>query len=59
MNIYFAGSIRGIEPDREFFQKLIKQIQQYGRVMTENSFDFSYEEEITKDDILIYTTDMK
>ena len=58
MNIYFAGSIRGREPDREWFQILIQYIKQYGRVMTEHSFDFSYEDEIKKDDVWIYTTDM-
>ena len=58
MNIYFAGSIRGFEPDREWFQQLIQYIKQYGRVMTEHSFDFSYEDEIKKDDVWIYTTDM-
>ena len=58
MNIYFAGSIRGGEPDREWFQQLITYIKQYGRVMTEHSFDFSYEDEIKKDDVWIYTTDM-
>jgi hypothetical protein len=58
MNIYFAGSIRGGEPDREWFQQLIQYIKQYGRVMTEHSFDFSYEEEIKKDDVRIYLTDM-
>jgi hypothetical protein len=58
MNIYFAGSIRGGKPDREWFQLLIQYIKQYGKVMTEHSFDFSYEEEIKKDDVWIYTTDM-
>ena len=58
MKIYFAGSIRGGEPDREWFQQLIQYIKQYGRVMTEHSFDFSYAEEIKKDDVWIYTTDM-
>ncbi|MFC1803685.1 nucleoside 2-deoxyribosyltransferase [Thermoproteota archaeon] len=58
MNIYFAGSIRGGEPDRDWFQQLIKHIQKHGRVMTEHSFDFSYEEEIMKDDVWIYTTDI-
>ena len=58
MNIYFAGSIRGGEPDREWFQQLITFIKQYGRVMTEHSFDFSYEDEIKKDDVWIYNTDM-
>jgi hypothetical protein len=58
MKVYFAGSIRGGEPDREWFQQLIQYIKQYGRVMTEHSFDFSYEEEIKKDDAWIYNTDM-
>ena len=58
MNIYFAGSIRGGEPDREWFQQLIHYIKQYGRVMTEHSFDFSYEDEFKKDDVWIYNTDM-
>jgi nucleoside 2-deoxyribosyltransferase len=58
MKIYFAGSIRGGEPDREWFQQLITYIKQYGRVMTEHSFDFSYEDEIKKDDVWIYNTDM-
>jgi len=58
MKIYFAGSIRGGEPDREWFQQLITYIKQYAQVMTEQSFDFSYDEEIKKDDIWIYTTDM-
>jgi nucleoside 2-deoxyribosyltransferase len=58
MKVYFAGSIRGGEPDREWFQQLIQYIKQHGRVMTEHSFDFNYEEEIKKDDEWIYTTDM-
>jgi nucleoside 2-deoxyribosyltransferase len=58
MKIYFAGSIRGGEPDREWFQQLIAYIKQYGQVMTEHSFDFSYEDEIKKDDTWIYNTDM-
>jgi 2'-deoxynucleoside 5'-phosphate N-hydrolase len=58
MNIYFAGSIRGGEPDREWFQQLINYIKQHGRVMTEHSFCFSYEDEIKKNDEMIYSTDM-
>ena len=50
MKIYFAGSIRGGEPDREWFQQLITYIKQYSQVMTEHSFDFSYDEE--KGDVL-------
>ena len=58
MNIYFAGSIRGGKPNREWFQQLIKHIQHYGRVMTEHSFDYSYKEEIAQDDTQIYKTDI-
>ena len=58
MKVYFAGSIRGGEPDKAWFQQLIQYIKQYGQVMTEHSFDFSYEDEIKKDDEWIYTTDM-
>ncbi len=58
MKIYFAGSIRGGEPDREWLQQLITYIKQHAQVMTEHSFDFSYDEEIKKDDVWIYTTDM-
>lgn len=58
MKVYFAGSIRGGEPDKEWFQQLIAYIKQYGRVLTEHSFDFSYDEEIKKDDEQIYNTDI-
>jgi len=58
MKIYFAGSIRGGEPDREWFQQLIQHIKQYAQVMTEHSFDYSYDDEIKKDDVWIYTTVM-
>jgi hypothetical protein len=58
MKIYFSGSIRGGEPDRAWLQELIKFIKLYGKVLTEYSFDFSYEEEIKKNDENIYTTDM-
>ena len=58
MKVYFAGSIRGSEPDLEWFQHLISYIKQYGQVMTEHSFDYSYEEEIKKDEEWIYNTDM-
>ena len=58
MKIYFACSIRGGEPDREWFQQLIQHVKQYAQVMTEHSFDYSYDDEIKKDDVWIYTTDM-
>ena len=59
MRVYFAGSIRGEAPDREWFQELIKHISKTDQVDTEHSFDYSYEEEIKKDDVQIWETDME
>ena len=59
MRVYFAGSIRGETPDRDWFQELIKYISRTDRVLTEHSFDFSYEEEIKKNDVKIWETDME
>ncbi|MCK5671283.1 nucleoside 2-deoxyribosyltransferase, partial [Candidatus Bathyarchaeota archaeon] len=58
MRVYFAGSIRGEEPDRDWFQELIRHISKTDRVLTEHSFDFSYEDEIKKDDHEIWETDI-
>ncbi len=58
MRVYFAGSIRGESPDREWFQELIKHISKTDKVLTEHSFDFSYEDEIKKNDAQIWETDM-
>lgn len=58
MRVYFAGSIRGESPDRDWFQDLIKYISKTDKVLTEHSFDFTYEEEIMKDDVQIWETDM-
>lgn len=58
MRVYFAGSIRGEAPDRGWFQELIKYISKTDKVLTEHSFDFSYEEEIKKDDKEIWETDI-
>lgn len=59
MRVYFAGSIRGESPDRGWFQEIIKHISKTEKVLTEHSFDFSYEEEIKKDDAQIWQTDME
>ena len=59
MRIYFAGSIRGEAPDRDWFQELIGHISQTDKVLTEHSFDFSYDDEIKKDDWEIWETDIK
>jgi hypothetical protein len=58
MNIYFSGSIRGAEPRKSWFQTLIKHLGKHGKVLTENSFDFSYEEEIKFDDRWIWDRDI-
>ena len=58
MRVYFAGSIRGEAPDRDWFQELIKYISRTNKVLTEHSFDFSYEDEIKKNDVQIWETDM-
>jgi hypothetical protein len=58
MRVYFAGSIRGEEPDRDWFQELIRHISKTDKVLTEHSFDFSYEDEIKKDDHEIWETDI-
>ena len=59
MKIYFAGSIRGVQPNKDWFKVLIKHMCQYGEVLTEHSFDYSYKDEIKFDDQWIYETDMK
>lgn len=58
MKVYFAGSIRGGEPDRDWFHRLIRHISGYGKVLTENSFCYTYDEEIKFDDTWIYERDM-
>ena len=58
MKVYFAGSIRGGEPDRDWFHRLIRHISGHGKVLTEHSFSYSYEEEISFDDTWIYERDM-
>jgi nucleoside 2-deoxyribosyltransferase len=59
MRVYFAGSIRGEAPDRDWFQELIKYISKTDKVLTEHSFDFTYDEEIKKDDVWIWETDIE
>ncbi|MBN2334870.1 nucleoside 2-deoxyribosyltransferase [Candidatus Bathyarchaeota archaeon] len=58
MEIYFAGSIRGEQPDKEWFQRLIDHISGHGRVLTEHSFGFTDDEEAEIDDKWIFETDM-
>lgn len=35
MNIYFAGSIRGGRKDQDIYLKIIKHLQRFGKVLTE------------------------
>ena len=59
MKIYFAGSIRGVQPNKDRFKVFITHLCQYGEVLTEHSFDYSYKDEIKFNDQWIYETDMK
>ncbi|XP_051504511.1 2'-deoxynucleoside 5'-phosphate N-hydrolase 1 [Myxocyprinus asiaticus] len=36
MNIYFCGSIRGGRQDVNIYQRIVKQLQKYGKVLTEH-----------------------
>ena len=58
MKVYFSGSIRGGEPDKDWFQTLIRHISRHGKVLTENSFGYSFEDETSFDDAWIYERDM-
>ena len=58
MKVYFSGSIRGGEPDRGWFQTLIRHVSRHGKVLTEDSFGYSPEEETSFDDTWIYERDM-
>ncbi|XP_048061501.1 2'-deoxynucleoside 5'-phosphate N-hydrolase 1 [Megalobrama amblycephala] len=40
MNIYFCGSIRGGRQDVNIYQRIVKKLQQHGKVLTEHvSYD--------------------
>ncbi len=57
MEIYFAGSIRGVEADKPRFKRFIEHLSRHGKVLTEHSFDFDYTQEIKIDDYEIYELD--
>ncbi len=61
MKIYFAGSIRGGRGDREKYLKIIRYLQQYGKVLTEHvaSRDLTEEGERELSDRDIYERDME
>lgn len=39
MKIYFAGAIRGGRDDKDLYEKIIRQLQTYGKVLTEHIGD--------------------
>jgi hypothetical protein len=59
MKIYFAGSIRGEASNKEWFYKIISHISKHGKVLTEHSFSYTYDEEIKLNDSWIFETDIK
>lgn len=57
--IYFAGSIRGGREYAKLYAKVIKELQNYGNVLTEHiGLNDVFEAEKHKTDEEIYTTDM-
>ena len=60
MKIYFAGSIRGGDEDREIYHILIKRLQQFAEVLTEHVGDAALTDqgEATKSDDEIFQRDV-
>merc|ERR1712154_40800 len=59
-NIYFAGSIRGGRDDVDLYQRIIRQLKQYGHVFTEHVGDPELEKvEFSKTDKEIHDRDME
>lgn len=58
MQIYFSGSIRGSPGDKEIYKGLIEYLSKFGTVLTERTFDHSFEEEIKYDEKSIWERDM-
>ncbi|XP_033115804.1 putative 2'-deoxynucleoside 5'-phosphate N-hydrolase 1 [Anneissia japonica] len=56
--IYFCGSIRGGRQDRELYERLIKDLKQYGEVLTEHIADKGILEKEQLDDKGIHDRDM-
>lgn len=56
MKIYFSGSIRGGRQDAELYQKLIKELNKFGNVLTEHIGTVESEDELT--DRSIHDRDM-
>jgi hypothetical protein len=55
MKIYFAGSIRGGRENREYYRRIIENLQQYGQVLTEHiggeNLSSTGEDELTDEQI--------
>ena len=60
IKIYFAGSIRGGDEDREIYHTLIKRLQQFAEVLTEHVGDpeLTNQGEATKSDDEIFQRDV-
>ena len=60
MKIYFAGSIRGGDEDRELYHILIKRLQRFAEVLTEHVGDpaLTDQGESTKSDTEIFKRDV-
>lgn len=61
MKIYFAGSIRGGDEDREIYHTLIGGLQQFAEVLTEHVGDpaLTDQGEDTKPDVEIFQRDVE
>ncbi|HDJ22228.1 MAG TPA: nucleoside 2-deoxyribosyltransferase [Candidatus Bathyarchaeota archaeon] len=59
MRIYFAGSIRGGEPDGDWFRQLIHHMEGFGEVLTRQAFGLPWEDEMDVDEGEIYRRDMR
>ncbi|KAG2467456.1 2'-deoxynucleoside 5'-phosphate N-hydrolase 1 isoform X2 [Polypterus senegalus] len=46
LNIYFCGSIRGGRQDVAVYEKLVKALQKYGKVLTEHVSDRAISEKV-------------
>lgn len=60
MEIYFAGSIRGGRSYADLYMKIIDELQNYGKVLTEHiGSNHVNELEMNKTDVQIYDQDME
>nr|XP_055026207.1 2'-deoxynucleoside 5'-phosphate N-hydrolase 1 [Misgurnus anguillicaudatus] len=63
MHIYFCGSIRGGRQDVNIYQRIVKQLQKYGEVLTEHvsydSLSEKGEDAVLDGDKAIHDRDMK